>query len=83
MKAAFYHLRNIAKIRKFISPSATEVLIHAFVISKLDFCNALLHGLPKYQISKLQYVQNAAARVVACLRKYDHISQALKPGSHL
>ena len=40
VKGAFYHLRNIAKIRKYISEDITEVLIHAFVSSKLDFCNS-------------------------------------------
>ena len=78
VKKAFYHLRNIAKIRKYISAETTEILIHCFVTSKLDFCNALLYGLPKYQINKLQNVQNAAARIIARLRKYDHISQTLK-----
>ena len=78
VKKAFYRLRNIAKIRKYISAETTEILIHCFVTSKLDFCNALLYGLPKYQINKLQNVQNTAARIIARLCKYDHISQTLK-----
>ena len=65
VKVAFYHLRNIiAKIRKYINVTTAEVLVHAFIISKLDFCNSLLHGLPKYEINKLQSVQNAAAQRV-------------------
>ena len=43
---------------------SAEVAVHAFVTSKLDYCNALLYGLPKYQLQRLQYVQNTAARVV-------------------
>ena len=80
VKGAFYHLRNIPKIRKYINVTTAEVLVHAFVNSKLDFCNSLLHGLPKYEINKLQSVQNinAAARVIACLSKFDHISGTLK-----
>ena len=38
----------------------------------------LNHGLPRYEINKLQSVQNAAERVIACLRKFDHISDTLK-----
>ena len=78
VKEAFYHLRNIAKIRKYINVTTAEVLVHAFENSKLDFCNSLLYGLPKYEINKLQSVQNAAARVIACLSKFDHISDTLK-----
>ena len=53
--------------------------MHAFINSKLDFCNSLLYGLPKYDINKLQSVQNAAVRVINCLRKFDHIrSDTLK-----
>ena len=77
VKGEFYHLRNIAKIRKYIGAGTTEVLIHSFVSSRLDFCNSLLYGLPKYEVNKLQNVQNAAARVIAGLRKYDHISPTL------
>ena len=78
VKAAFYHLRNIANIRKYINVTTAEALVHAFVNSKLDFCNSLLYGLSKYEMNKLQGVQNAAARVIACLSKFDHISDTLK-----
>jgi hypothetical protein len=44
-KIAFYHLRNIAKVRLFRSQDDTERLIHTFVTSRLDYCNALLSGL--------------------------------------
>ena len=44
----------------------TETLIHAFITSRLDYCNSLLYGLPKYQLSKLQCVMNASARLVYC-----------------
>ena len=71
-KGAFYHLRNEAKIRKYINDTTAKVLVHAFINSKLDFCNSLLHGLNKYEINKLQSVQNATARVIACLSKFDH-----------
>ena len=47
IKGAFYHIRNISKIRKYISKSDIEILIHSFVSSKLDFCNSLPFGSPK------------------------------------
>ena len=76
-KSSHYHLRNIGKIRKYLDESSTKTLIHAFVTSKLDYCNALLNGLPKYQINRLQLVLNTAARVVTHTRKYEHITPVL------
>ena len=46
-KSAFYHLRTISRIRKYLSTQATEILIHAFVTSKLDHCNSLPYNVPK------------------------------------
>ena len=51
--------------------------IHAFITSRLDYCNALLYGFPKEQIAKLQRVQNAAARLIMDIGKYSHITLAL------
>ena len=76
-KSAFFHRRNISRIRKYLSRTATERLIHAFVTSKLDYYNSLLHGLPKYCIQKLQSVLNAAARLLTYTSKYDHITPVL------
>ena len=50
VKGAFYHIRNISKIRKYISTSTTEILIHSCLSSKLDFCNSLLFGDQKRDI---------------------------------
>ena len=60
---AFRGLYNIRQIRKLITVQSTKTLTHAFVSSHLDYRNALLFGLPKYQFDRLQKVQNAAARV--------------------
>ncbi len=77
-RAAHFHLRNISKIRKFLTNESAEIAIHAFVTSKIDYCNSLLYGLPKNLISKLQRVQNTAARIITRTGKYDHISPVLQ-----
>ena len=65
--AAFYHLYNIRRIRKYLTKECTETLIHAFISSRLDYCNSLLFGVPNCHLDKLQQVQNAAARLVVHL----------------
>ena len=76
-KSSFCHLRNISCIRKCLSSNSTEILVHAFVSSKLDHCNSLLYGLPNYQIKKLQHVQNAVALLITLSRKHEHITPIL------
>ena len=63
---AFFYLYNIRHIRKYLSHKSTERLIHVFTPTRLDYCNSLLHGVPEYQIRKLQRVMNVSARLVYC-----------------
>ena len=71
---AQYHLRNISKMRKYLSTDAAKSLIHALVTSRLDCCNSLLYGCKKSSIQCLQRLQNYAARVICKVSKYDHIT---------
>ena len=73
-----YHHFILCRIRKYLNQSAAEQIIHAFVTSRLDNGNALLYGLPQNQISRLQHIQNTAARVVTLSRKSCHITPILK-----
>ena len=77
-RAAYAKLYNIGKVRKYLDHQSAEKLIHALVHNHIDYCNALLIGLPKYLIHKSQMVQNTAARVSCRIGKYDHITPTLK-----
>ncbi len=57
--------------------SNAEMLIHAFMSSRLDYCNALFGGCSARLINKIHMVQNAVARILTRTRKYDHISPVL------
>ena len=72
--AAFYWLYNIKRISKFLSKENLISVIHAFVTSRLDYCNSILSGLPSSELIKLQRVQNPAARLVTSTPRYCHIT---------
>jgi len=76
--SCFYQLRRLRQVRNRVSQAVLKQLVHSFVISRLDYCNSVLAGLPNYLISQLQRVQNAAARLVLGLRPSDHVTPGLK-----
>ena len=69
---AHNQLRNIGKIQKYLSQDTKEIIVHAFVTTRLDYLNSLLYGMPDYIIKRLQRLLNAAARIITNLGKYDH-----------
>ena len=64
-------------IRQYISTRDCCTVIHAVTSSKLDYCNALLFGLPNSATYQLQRAQNTAARIVTRTKKFEHITPAL------
>jgi hypothetical protein len=77
-RSSFFHLRQLRAVRRSLSSGATKILIHSFVNGRLDYCNSLLAGIGDGLIRKLQSVQNAAARLVTGLRKFDHITGTIR-----
>ena len=75
---AHNQLRNIGKIQKYLSQDTKEIIVHAFVTTRLDYLNSLLYGMPDYIIKRLQRLLNAAARIITNLGKYDHSTDAMK-----
>ncbi|KAK3551148.1 hypothetical protein QTP70_013915, partial [Hemibagrus guttatus] len=71
-------LYNIRRIQPFLSTKATQVLVQSLVISRLDYCNSLLAGLPLNAIRPLQMIQNAVARFVINLPKLSHTTPLLR-----
>jgi len=76
--SCFYHLHRLKQIRQVFGKEVTAQLVSAFILSRLDYCNALLAGLPRTTTDPLQRVQNAAARLVVNHRLRDHVTPALK-----
>ena len=62
-------VRSLSKVRPYITYKAASNIAVCLILSKLDYCNSLLSGLPQKQIKRLQAVQNAAARTVMKCKK--------------
>lgn len=77
VRSSFFHLRELAKIKPILSKQHFETVIHAFVTSRLDYCNALYFGVSDASIRRLQVVQNAAARLLTGTKKSEHITPIL------
>jgi len=76
-QTCFYHLRRLHQIRRLLGRDVACTVVTALVLSRIDYCNAVLSGLPQSTIAPLQRVLNAAARVVCGLRPRDHVTDAL------
>jgi len=70
-------LRQIRCIRHSVSSRARTILVTCFVYARLDYCNAIFTGLPRYNLDRLQAVQNAAVRLIVGVRKFDHVTPLL------
>ena len=53
-RAAYYHLKNIHCLKSFLTQEALVIVIHAFITSRIDYCNSLLYGTSDYNINRLQ-----------------------------
>ena len=79
VRVSSFHIRKISRIRKYFNQSAAKQIIHAHshhgAITEMP---SFTVGLPQNQISRLQHIQNTAARVVTLSRKSCHITPTLK-----
>ena len=81
-RSSFYQLRQIRTVRTSLTRAACESLVHAFVSSRLDYCNSMLFGVNESLLDKLESVLRAAARLVQQKRKFDSISTDIRDKLH-
>ena len=78
LKRCYFHLKNIGYLSRYLNVDSRKMLVNALITSRLDYARAILSGLPSKQINRLQKLQNSAARLVTCTKKWDHIAPLLK-----
>ena len=74
LSISYKQVRNIGKVRRYLTIDEIKTLVHAFVISRLDNCNSLLYGISECEIQRLQRLQNSCARLIYGKNKFDHVS---------
>ena len=70
-------LRDISRIKKYIQRLHLELLVHAVITSRLDYCNCLFVNINKSNLFKMQKVQNAAGRLILGRRRHDSAKKIL------
>jgi hypothetical protein len=64
-RSCFYHIRDLRRIRRYISLSVAKTIGTVLITNRLDYWNTLLYNIASKDILKFQYVQNCLARVVS------------------
>ena len=81
-RSGFYQLRQLRIIRRSLTFKTAATLIHALVISRIDYCNAVLSGITKQPVDRVQKLLNTAARLLLRIPKFGHISVAIRDTLH-
>ena len=82
-QTAYYELKCISSIRRYLTEDAAKQLVTSCVLSRLDYCNSLLMGTPNSVIQTMQKVQNALHASFSELHaiKTAHLSYSNSTGS--
>ena len=78
VSTCFFHLRRLRQLRQYLDRDIRQRLVSAIILSRIDYCNISLVGLPMSSLQPLQRVINAAARFVANLKPRDHVSGVMR-----
>ena len=77
-QSSYFHIMVLRRIRGSLSPEVTNTVACATVGARLDYCTSILYGTSKYNISRLQRVQNTLTHVATRTKKFDHITPVLR-----
>ena len=78
LQTGFSALRQIRSIKKCLPYESLRTLAVALILSRIDYCNTLLAGLPEKQLCRVQFLINTTARLITGTKKFEHITPVLK-----
>jgi len=81
-KSCCHHIRALRCIRPYLDFHTAKTIATTIVHSKLDYYNCLYFRLPKYQLRRLQHIQNALARTVVQAPKFQHNNTPMLKSLH-
>ena len=82
VRSCFHSLCQIRVIRRSLTKEAAKMLVCSFICSRIDYCNAVFAGLPRYTTNHLDSVLHAATRMISSRSKYDHLTSVLRDEQH-
>ena len=81
-QVCYFHLRRLRTVRRSLTKESLLTLVHAFVTSRIDHCNAVLYGSSVYLLDRLQSVLNSAVRLILNAPKFSRISSTILDELH-
>ena len=82
VNTSYYHLRQMRSVRKSLTVDSSHALARALILSRLDYCNCLLSGIPDLLMRRLDGVMRATARLILRLPRYGHVTKAIHDRLH-
>lgn len=78
VKSCRFYIHKLWKIRKYLTPDTAKSIVHAMIISRIDYCNALYINMPDSHIEPLEKVLREAARLVTQTPRYERITPVMR-----
>ena len=82
LSLCLFQLHQLKTMQNCIPVETARTLVNTLLVTRLDYCNSLLAGSSSCQLDRLQSVFNAAATLVCCASRYDHIMSLLRDELH-
>ena len=77
-KSVHFHIRDLRRIRRFLTQSSCHHAVRSLVLSRIDYANTLLYGVREVDLKHLQRLQNKAAHLVFACGRQQNSSDLLR-----